>query len=109
MVALCGRQRLVVSVPVLVVPSGGAQHMPAQFTRLFAERIDRLSKYAVKEAEDGELLKAGVVYVAPGGMQTEAQRGADGLHARVVAPGPTDLYAPSVDRLFGSASDTCGE
>src|SRR6266568_1722591 len=102
-------QHLFESLPLLPLPIVVAQHMPAQFTRLFAERIDRLSKHAVKEAEDGEPLSAGVVYVAPGGMQTEVQRGADGLHARIVAPGPNDLYAPSVDRLFGSASDTCGE
>ncbi|PYQ60464.1 MAG: chemotaxis response regulator protein-glutamate methylesterase [Acidobacteria bacterium] len=67
------------------------------------------SKYAVKEAVHGEPLGVGVVYVAPGGMVTEVQRSADGLRARIVAPGPNDLYAPSVDRLFGSASDTCGE
>ena len=52
-------QHLFESLPLLPLPIVVAQHMPAQFTRLFAERIDRLSKYAVKEAEDGELLKAG--------------------------------------------------
>ena len=102
-------QHLFESLPLLPLPIVVAQHMPAQFTRLFAERIDRLSKYAVKEAVDGEPLGVGVVYVAPGGMVTEVQRSADGLRARIVAPGPNDLYAPSVDRLFGSASDTCGE
>lgn len=51
------------AAPVLVV-----QHMPAGFTNNLAKRLDGLSKISVKEAEDGELLKNGVVYIAKGGM-----------------------------------------
>jgi two-component system chemotaxis response regulator CheB len=102
-------QHLFQSLPKLPVPIVVAQHMPAHFTRLFAERIDRLTAYEVKEAEDGEKLEAGVVYVAPGGMQMEVVCGEGGLRAHVVASDGKDLYAPSVDGLFASASDCCGE
>ena len=83
--------------------------MPPTFTRLFAERVDRLTKYNVKEAVDGELLTRGCIYVAPGGLQMEVFRNNGGLQLRITAPEPNDLYAPSVDRLFASASDACGE
>ena len=77
--------------------------------RLFAERVDKLTAYNVKEGDDGELLQNGTVYVAPGGMQMEVRRGADGLRIRTFAAKSADLYAPSVDRLLTSASDACAE
>lgn len=45
------------------------QHMPVGFTKNLAERLDTLTKLTVKEAEDGEYLKRGVIYIAPGGYQ----------------------------------------
>jgi two-component system chemotaxis response regulator CheB len=101
-------QRIFQILPLLPVPIVIAQHMPPTFTRLFADRVNRLTKYAVKEDNDGESLNAGGVYIAPGGMQTEVERDGDQLRARVRASDPGDLYAPSVDRLFRSASVTCG-
>jgi two-component system chemotaxis response regulator CheB len=98
-------QHLFQALPLLPVPFVVAQHMPPTFTRLFAERVNRLTAYDVKEASDGELLEPGKVYIAPGGMQSEVRRIAEGLQVRVFAAGSSDLYAPSVDRLFRSASD----
>ncbi|HYM62524.1 MAG TPA: chemotaxis-specific protein-glutamate methyltransferase CheB, partial [Thermoanaerobaculia bacterium] len=102
-------QYLFETLPVLPVPFLVAQHMPPTFTRLFAERVNRLSEYEVKETYDGELLIPGTVYIAPGGMQTEVRRVSEGLRTRVFAPSVKDLHAPSVDRLFDTASDACGE
>jgi two-component system, chemotaxis family, protein-glutamate methylesterase/glutaminase len=102
-------QHLFQALPLLPVPFVVAQHMPATFTRLFAERVNKLSPFNVKEVEDGEPLAAGSVYVAPGGMQTEIRRTADGLRARVFDSQPGDIYAPSVDRLLRTASEACAE
>ena len=101
-------QHLFQSLPLLPVPIVVAQHMPQTFTRLFADRVNRLSPYTVKEAMDGDMLKPGCAYVAPGGMQTEVRRLSEGLQVRVYPAGLSDLYAPSVDRLFATASDSCG-
>jgi two-component system, chemotaxis family, protein-glutamate methylesterase/glutaminase len=100
-------QHLFQSLPLLPVPFVVAQHMPPTFTRLFAERVNKLTPYEVREASDGELLAGGNVYVAPGGMQTEVRRVAEGLQVRVFAAGSNDLYAPSVDRMLKSASSAC--
>lgn len=102
-------QMLFESLPKLPVACVVAQHMPPAFTRLFAERVNRLSAFSVKEAEDSEAVLPGTVYVAPGGLQTEVQRGSEGLYVRVRKPRQEEIYAPSVDRLFETASQACGE
>ncbi len=102
-------QHLFQSLPRMAVPFVVAQHMPSTFTRLFAERVNKLSAYDVREASDGEILVPGTVYIAPGGMQSEVRRIAEGLQVRVFHAGMNDLYAPSVDRLFRSASEACRE
>ncbi len=102
-------QHVFSSLALLPVPIVVAQHMPPTFTRLFAERVNRLAKYHVREAHDGEVIAGGNVYIAPGGQQTELRRGDEGLYLRVFAANLSDLYAPSVDRLLSTASDCCGE
>jgi two-component system chemotaxis response regulator CheB len=102
-------QHVFQTLPMLPIPIVVAQHMPQAFTRLFAERVNKLTSYTVKEGDDGEMLEGGTVYVAPGGMQMEVRRTAEGLQIRVFAAKVNDLYAPSVDRLLISASEACGE
>jgi two-component system chemotaxis response regulator CheB len=102
-------QHVFQNLPMLPIPIVVAQHMPQAFTRLFAERVNKLTSYTVKEGDDGEMLEGGTVYVAPGGMQMEVRRTAEGLQIRVFPAKVNDLYAPSVDRLLISASEACGE
>lgn len=102
-------QMLIQALPVLPVPVVIAQHMPPLFTRLFAERLDRLAGSRVKEAEDGDELRGGTVLIAPGGKQTSVERDGERLRIRVEPKAAGDLHAPSVNRLFGSAAEACGE
>lgn len=51
------------------------QHMPVGFTKSLAERLNSLTRLTVKEAEEGECLKRGVVYIAPGGYQLRVING----------------------------------
>ncbi|MFZ2491253.1 MAG: chemotaxis-specific protein-glutamate methyltransferase CheB, partial [Thermoanaerobaculia bacterium] len=100
-------QQVFEALPLLPVPVIVAQHMPPAFTRLFAERVNKLTVYEVSEATDGELLIPGHAYISPGGMQTEVRRAPEGLIARVLPALSSEIYAPSVDRLFRSASEAC--
>lgn len=56
------------------------QHMPAGFTKSMADRLNEVSPIHVKEAEEGDILKKGHVYIAPGGKHMEVKRYPDGSH-----------------------------
>jgi two-component system chemotaxis response regulator CheB len=81
-----------------------AQHMPALFTRAFAERLEHAVKLPVAEAAGGERALAGGAYVAPGGKHLELVREDGLLKLKVSAPGSGDKHAPSIDRLFDSVA-----
>jgi two-component system chemotaxis response regulator CheB len=86
-----------------------AQHMPARFTRAFAERLDRMSRLKILEAEDDVALLAGHAYVAPGGMHMVVQAGGDGVRlVRVHEAVEADRYIPSIDLLFRSVAESFG-
>ena len=85
-----------------------AQHMPAGFTRGFAERLDRLTRFTVKQAEGGEEPVHGSVFLAPGGCHLELESRAGRILTRVTECDAGDKYTPSVDRLFRSAAKHYG-
>ena len=85
-----------------------AQHMPGTFTPAFAQRLDGLCQVRVKEAADGDVLKAGHVYLAPGGKQMTLERQAGQLRVRIRETDARLQYAPCVDVLFGSAANLVG-
>ena len=90
--------------PVLIT-----QHMPPTFTTVLAEHLSRISGRGAHEAEDGEPVLAGGIYVAPGGRHMRVVRGADG--AAKIAIGddpPINFCKPAVDALFSSAASVWG-
>ena len=89
--------------PVLV-----SQHMPAGFTKTFAERLNRSCQFDVKEAKDGDLITPGRVLIAPGGRNLVFQEAAGEVRARVVEPATQDRYVPSVDAMLMSLSEIYG-
>lgn len=91
--------------PVVLV-----QHMPAAFTKAFAQRLNGLCKIEVREAADGDVLKPGVAYLAPGGKQMLADGRANGpVRLRVREDDSERItYRPSVDLTFASLSKVYG-
>lgn len=84
------------------------QHMPAGFTRMWADRVDGIVPMTVREATDGARLERGVALVAPGGKHLELRKSGGDYHA-VVKPGPpVNRHVPSVDVLFRSAAACAG-
>ena len=82
-----------------------AQHMPACFTKAFAERLNRLSPFEVREANHGDAVIPGRVLIAPGGQHLSLQRCGETVVVRLVEPGPNDRYLPSVDLLFHACAE----
>lgn len=100
-------QRVLTQLPAnFPAPIVLIQHMPAAFTKAFAERLDKLCRISVKEAEDGDILRPGLALLAPGGKQMMI----DGRGAVKILPGDERLnYKPCVDITFGSAAKSYGD
>ena len=92
------------SAPGIVI----VQHMPEHFTRAFAKRLDQTCRLQVREAEDGDPVRAGTALVAPGNCHTLLQR-SGGRYFVEVKEGPlVSRHRPSVDVLFRSAASSAG-
>jgi two-component system chemotaxis response regulator CheB len=92
------------NVPMLVV-----QHMPAGFTAMLADHLGRLGGPPCAEAIDGEPLRAGRIYVAPGDRHLLAQAGpGDALVARLSDGPPENFCRPAVDPMLRSVVACCG-
>ncbi|MFB3306651.1 chemotaxis response regulator protein-glutamate methylesterase [Pseudomonas sp. AMR01] len=100
-------QRVLTQLPAnFPAPIVLIQHMPAAFTKAFAERLDKLCSISVKEAEDGDILRPGLALLAPGGKQMMI----DGRGSIKILPGDERLnYKPCVDITFGSAAKSYGD
>src|SRR6266568_2054595 len=86
--------------PVLIT-----QHMPPTFTTILAEHLARSSHRPAREAIEGEIVKAGQIYLAPGGRHMRvARHGSDAVIALDDGP-PVNFCKPAVDPLFTSAID----
>ena len=93
------------SLPVLIV-----QHMPRLFTRTLAETLGRKAAIKIVEAQDEDELKAGTVYIAPGGTQMKVRRGANGKVFVQITDAPAENYCkPSADYLFRSVAQVYGD
>jgi two-component system chemotaxis response regulator CheB len=97
-------QRLPAHLPPILI----VQHMPPNFTRQFASRLDSLSALDIKEAENGEPLAAGTAYVAPGGLHLTLDRRGASLYTRLTTTERVQFQRPSADVLFQSASEVAG-
>jgi len=87
-------------LPILLV-----QHMPAAFTGAFAARLNTLAKIEVKEAADGDVLRPGVAYLAPGGKQMLLEGSETHCKIRIKEDdSPRITFKPSVDITFGSTA-----
>jgi two-component system chemotaxis response regulator CheB len=84
------------------------QHMPANFTKSFAERLDSQCQMRVKEAEDGDRVLPGHVLIAPGNFHMRVQRSGAIYSVRVESGEAVNRHRPSVDVLFDSCADQLG-
>ncbi|WP_166830275.1 protein-glutamate methylesterase/protein-glutamine glutaminase [Thalassoroseus pseudoceratinae] len=83
--------------PILIV-----QHMPPMFTRLLANGLNSSSALNVREAQCGNPMEPGNVYIAPGGKQMKVVKIGDDVHVKITDDPPENSCRPAVDYLFRS-------
>lgn len=97
-------QNLPANTPGIVI----VQHMPAGFTKMYAERMDRICHMTVKEAEDGDRVETGKVIIAAGGFHLRLCKDLKGYYVSSKLGDKVSGHCPSVDVLFDSVADTAG-
>jgi two-component system chemotaxis response regulator CheB len=103
LLALLGALSPRVTCPIVI-----AQHMPATFTTVLAQHIERASRRPTSEAAEGVAIKPGRIYVAPGDYHFEVARDGAGFAARLSQTAPQNFCRPSVDPLFHSVARLFG-
>ena len=87
-----------ISVPIVI-----SQHMPKGFTHAFAESLNKKSVLQVVEAQGGERLENGHVYLAPGGHHLLFERRGEAVYTLIVEASDENIYVPSIDKMLCSA------
>lgn len=93
-------KNLPVNTPGIVV----TQHMPEGFTKMYAERLNRLCKMEVKEAKNGDKIEKGRILIAPGNMQMKVVRIGSTYTVSCQMGEKVNGHCPSVDVLFSSTA-----
>ncbi|MBO6232114.1 MAG: chemotaxis response regulator protein-glutamate methylesterase [Ruminiclostridium sp.] len=91
------------SPPVVIV-----QHMPAGFTQMYAERLDKICAMSCKEAADGDRLRPGLIIVGAGSYHLRLQKDARGYYITSKPGAKVSGHCPSVDVLFESVAEAAG-
>lgn len=96
--------RLPANSPAIVI----TQHIPAAFSEPFAKRMDTISEMSVKQAEDGDEILTGHVYIAPGSHHLLVERRGARYFCRLNDGPPVNRHKPSVDVMFRSVVQNVG-
>lgn len=89
--------------PVIIV-----QHMPAGFTKMYADRLNRICKMDVKEAEDGDRLRQGLIILAAGEYHLQLHKDSRGYYISSKVGERVSGHCPSVDVMFNSVAEVAG-
>jgi two-component system chemotaxis response regulator CheB len=102
-VMLAGIKPILSRMPVLIT-----QHMPPSFTTILAEHLARVAGVPCHEPTNGELIRAGTIYVAPGGHHMKVAQSENGAVVHITDEPPVNFCKPAVDPLFYSALNVWG-
>lgn len=95
-----------ISIPPVIV----GLHIPPHFSAAFAESMDDIFSFSVKEAREGEVIRPNSIYIAPGGFQCRVRRSTgQGLCIEIKDQESPNHFKPCVDFLFESAAQTVGK
>jgi two-component system chemotaxis response regulator CheB len=102
-------QAVLSGIPAGCPPIVIVQHMPPVFTRMFAERLDKLCKIEVREAKNMDRCKGNLALLAPGDTQMKLMRDAQGYYVKIGGTDKVSGHCPSVDVLFNTAAEVAGK
>lgn len=97
-------ERIVTKLPQNIPPMLITQHMPAEFTRMYAERLNKICKPTIKEAESGDILTPGTIYIAKGGLHMKLLKNNEATRLKLFSGEKLNGHIPSIDVTFHSAS-----
>ncbi len=100
--------KVVRNFPADMPPVVITQHMPPKFTEMYAERLDGICAMDVREAKHGDVLRPGLMVIAPGGYQMRVVRIGSTYSISVTEEEKVNGHAPSVDVLFDSVATAAG-
>ena len=101
-------RRVIEAFPASTPGTVIVQHMPGGFTRMFAERLNQLCAMQVKEAEQGDRVRNGLILIAPGGRQLEVVRSGGFYEIRLGGEEKVSGHCPSVDVMMHSVARQVG-
>ena len=105
-----GLKRLIPELPPdLPVPVAIVMHMPIGYTEMYAQKLNELTALRVVEAEEGQVVRPGTVFLAPAGRQLSFVRNAAEVRTHLDVRPLDTPHRPSVDVLFQSAAEVYGE
>lgn len=93
------------SLPAQIPPILIVQHIPPVFSAAFAQRLNEICQFEVREARDGDEVKPNLVLIAPGGKQMGVKYQGDKMKVVITDDAPVNRHKPSVDYLFKSVAD----
>lgn len=96
---------VLIDLPANIPPIIITQHIPPVFSAAFADRLNTLCKFSVKEAQDGDELLPGKAYVAPGGKHLRLKKQGSRRIIQLTDDPPVNRFRPSVDYMFDSVSE----
>lgn len=88
-------------IPGIVI----VQHMPPVFTKMYAERLNNICAFEVKEAENGDAIRQGRALIAPGGLQMRVVKDKYGYAVKIFEGERVNGHSPSVDVMFDSVAE----
>lgn len=97
-------KQLPLDIPGIVV----VQHIPVNFSRMFAQRLDAQTHFSVKEAEPGDIVEPGMIFIAPGDRHMRINRRGNNIRLDVYKGEKVNGHCPSVDVLFESVAKEMG-
>ena len=95
-------KEVLMKLPPNIPPIVIVQHIPPVFSKAFADRLNTVCVFSVKEASDGDRLEPGNAYVAPGGRHMRIKKSGGSFRIELTDDEPVNRFRPSVDYLFDS-------